>query len=677
MNIKPFVLTTFILLLCAFSNITAQQNVPDSSLLKPTEMPDTAYVRVLWTQGWELRRSHTVTAKSYLYQALALSKKLNYANGMAKTCDRLALIFIQMGEADSAALYLLELARYEPAAKESFSYNSSMGRVYFAKRDLPNAEVYYLKALHLAEMEPDKSTLAGAYLNLGNLYWAFRKSKPGQENLFIALKMFEALDNKKGMSFCYHGIGQGYAEIREYDNALIYLFKSKQIKEQLNDQLGLSSSLNSIGIIYMDQKKYPEALDYMQQALVIRQRLQVRGDEAASYGNIGKLYKEMNDPVKANDYFAKAAVLAKELNLSNVLSFVDLEKGSMKKTKNDSTASDADGKALLLGLENAVKSGDKKWELSAYGYLGDYFMKHKDYEQEAFYLKKQQRLNDTLFNSDLKYQVKNIENKYELDKKQQEIELLKKDALLKDAGAAKNKAIKTATVIGAILLCAIALILFNRYTTIQKTKRLLEIEKLRNEIARDLHDDIGSTLSSINISGKIALQQIVSGQNDARELVMKIGERAQKMMDAISDIVWSINPHNDNMESMITRMHEYAAETLEIQSIPFVLTIGNTVSKAGIALNQRKEIYLIFKEAINNIAKYAAPANVTIRLFTATGLLNMIITDDGAGFDEATVVNGNGLRNIRARAGAIGAQLAMATAPGKGCSLTLQLPVTL
>ena len=663
--------------MCAFSKITAQQNSPDSSFLKPGVMQDTAYVRVLWSQGWELRRSHTVTAKSYLYQALALSKKLNFATGMARACDRLALIFIQMGEADSAVLYLKEMAKYEPVAKESFSYNSSMGRVYSAKRDLPNAEVYYFKALHLAEKEPDKSTLAGAYLNLGNLYWAFRKNKPGQENLFIALKMFEALDNKKGMSFCYQGIGQVYAEIREYDNALIYLFKSKQIKEQLNDQLGLSSSLNSIGLIYMDQKKYPEALHFMQQALVIRQGLQVRGDEAASYGNMGKLYKEMNDPVKANEYFTKAAVLAKELNLTNILSFVDLEKGSMKKIRKDSTASGEDGKVLLQGLENAVKSGDKKWELSAYAYLGDYFMKHKDYQQEAFYLKKHQRLNDTLFNSDLKYQVKNIENKYALDKKQQEIELLQKDALLKDAEVAKNKAIKTAAIIGVILLCAIALILFNRYTTIQKTKRLLEIEKLRNEIARDLHDDIGSTLSSINISGKIALQQIVSGQNDGRELVMKMGDRAQKMMDAISDIVWSINPHNDNMESMITRMHEYAAETLEIQGIPFVFTVGNTAGRAGIALNQRKEVYLIFKEAINNIAKYATPASVTIGLFTTTGMLHLVITDDGRGFDEATVVNGNGLRNIRARAGVIGAQLAMTAAPGKGCSLTLLLPVTL
>jgi signal transduction histidine kinase len=121
-------------------------------------------------------------------------------------------------------------------------------------------------------------------------------------------------------------------------------------------------------------------------------------------------------------------------------------------------------------------------------------------------------------------------------------------------------------------------------------------------------------------------------------------------MESMSDIVWAINPLNDTVEKIIYRMREFAAEILEPLNIKFQFKETGDIAAAKLDPAKRKDFFLIYKEAINNAAKYSHCSNIDIVIKYDGKNLQMNITDDGQGFDEAISRKGNGIRNIRQRA---------------------------
>lgn len=224
------------------------------------------------------------------------------------------------------------------------------------------------------------------------------------------------------------------------------------------------------------------------------------------------------------------------------------------------------------------------------------------------------------------------------------------------------------------LLTAVSLIyVFYRV----RLNTVLAEQKLRNKIARDLHDDIGSTLSGIKLFSNMAQTKLAEERSSALNIVERIGERSEKMIDAMSDIVWSINPLNDSLENMLVRMKQYAAEMLEPKNIAYQFIADEKLSKTKISLDARKDIYLIFKEAINNAVKHSGCNNVRIEMRIQAKNLEMVISDDGKGLSVADVkTNGNGLNNFKERAKNIGGKISVESNLLKGTTVKLVTPVT-
>ena len=160
---------------------------------------------------------------------------------------------------------------------------------------------------------------------------------------------------------------------------------------------------------------------------------------------------------------------------------------------------------------------------------------------------------------------------------------------------------------------------------------ILVAEKVRADIARDIHDEMGSTLTSIKIMSSLALQQ--TGTDAITNNLQKIKNYSGDMMESMSDIVWAINPLNDSMDRMILRMRELAEEMLEPARINYNFREEGEVRKLKLDVNQRKELYLVFKEALNNAVKYSGASEIFILLEEDHGALHMQIKDDGSGFD--------------------------------------------
>ena len=225
------------------------------------------------------------------------------------------------------------------------------------------------------------------------------------------------------------------------------------------------------------------------------------------------------------------------------------------------------------------------------------------------------------------------------------------------------------------LLFSCGVYFFFRYREIQRLRQ----EQFRLRIARDLHDEVGSTLSAISILSESALNGLQQDLNAAR--FGNIGDKARGALNSISDIVWSVNPENDSMEKALARMSAYASELLENVGTELRFEVGAGVSSLSLKMERRRNFYLLFKEAIHNCAKYARARQVTVSFKKEQNQLMMCIQDDGIGFvldsksTDQRNLGGNGLRNMSSRAAALGGNLEIITSPGKGTLVQLTMKI--
>ena len=207
--------------------------------------------------------------------------------------------------------------------------------------------------------------------------------------------------------------------------------------------------------------------------------------------------------------------------------------------------------------------------------------------------------------------------------------------------------------------------------------RVNEIKKLyamRTNISQDLHDEIGSTLGSISIYSEVAKKLSVANEK-ADEAISKIGSVSRELIDKMSDIVWSINPNNESFEQLQNRMQAFAAIMLTPREIEFTFHSPDGSVNPGLSMQKRRNIYLIFKEAINNIVKYAECKTVNIDLSIRENNFCMMIKDDGKGFDlfSNSVFNGNGIKNMRSRSADMHAQLIIDSVINEGTIIKVTL----
>ncbi len=217
-----------------------------------------------------------------------------------------------------------------------------------------------------------------------------------------------------------------------------------------------------------------------------------------------------------------------------------------------------------------------------------------------------------------------------------------------------------------VLITAFFLYSLFRY----RMRQVQKLESIRNRISHDLHDDVGSTLGSISIYSEVAKSSDPSIRSDVLE---KIGDASREMLEKLNDIVWSINPENDSPEKLASRMRAYAAMVLNPKGIRFEMHTS-IHQHENLSMDTRRNLFLIFKEAVYNAAKYSGAQSVHIRLITEPGKIRMEIGDDGRGFDPGVkaAYNGNGLRSMEERARDLGAVLEINSLPSKGTRIVLR-----
>ena len=223
-----------------------------------------------------------------------------------------------------------------------------------------------------------------------------------------------------------------------------------------------------------------------------------------------------------------------------------------------------------------------------------------------------------------------------------------------------------------LLIIAIAALIFLGIYLYRKQQRR-RLERIRNRIATDLHDDMGSTLSSIRIFSDVAKKQIEEVKPETVQLLDRISNNATSLSENMQDIIWTIRSDNDTLEDLVSRMREFGLRVCDAKQIRFNTIVSQSFRASKLTLEQRRNLYLIFREALNNAVKYADSRQIDLRLNLKGRFLKMELNDDGKGFNVDVVKRGNGLNNLEKRAKEIGGQIEIKSAPGKGTSINLMV----
>jgi ligand-binding sensor domain-containing protein/two-component sensor histidine kinase len=230
----------------------------------------------------------------------------------------------------------------------------------------------------------------------------------------------------------------------------------------------------------------------------------------------------------------------------------------------------------------------------------------------------------------------------------------------------------------AAILIGLAIYAADRY----RVARLLDLERVRTRIATDLHDDIGASLSRMAVLSEVVKRQTEVDHRESADMLTEIADSARGLVDSMSDIVWSIDPRKDDLKNVVLRIRQFASDVLEARAIDWEFKAPEEIANVKLAPEQRRHLFLIFKEAINNAARHSESRSVSLDISLSHDRLVAEIRDDGRGFaiqpGEQLPLNGrggNGLRNMKARAAEIGGQLNIVSSPGGGTQLTLVVPL--
>jgi signal transduction histidine kinase len=648
-----------------------------------------------------IQQSATANINTHIDDATRIATQL-------KDSFMLALATHQLGQSrmyheehtEAEKLYHKALALYFEKNVSTYTglvYND-LGYMFGAQGEYEKQAMWLLKAIRVYEQMEDITGLATAYNNMATVYHNLGKPEEAIRFTKEAIAMREKVGDIVGLATSYGNlslmlrplsidsaikyqeIATRYAEktgvkakqIPGYDNmsvlmnmqkrkaeALEYIRKSIVICREIDDKMGLAHKTRWAALLCADLKDTVTGAAYLNESYGLSQQLNNKILWRDFYGSKSSYYKALGDYKNAYEELKKFHLYKDSLvNETTQTNIAELETKYETEKKDQSIATlNAEQKIRQLELEKqkAVIAGNVE--------------EAKRKQNEINFLVQSQQLQDLK----IKQQQEELEKQQLLSQaKEQKLQLAEKEKSLQTSQLKAQTQLRNTWIIGTLLLLALVAVLFNRYQLKKKLEQQKELEKIRTDIARDLHDDIGSTLTSISILSKVSQNNLGRDLQKSSAILENITEQSEQIQQAMSDIVWTIRPDNDKLENMVVRMREYVSHTLESKNIDIIFDVDKDILQQTLAMEQRRDFFLVFKEAVNNAAKYAQASCVTIRLNQGSNGLQLTVSDNGKGFDTSRTTSSSGLKGMRERATALGANLQINSQPQQGTTICLQ-----
>jgi signal transduction histidine kinase/tetratricopeptide (TPR) repeat protein len=593
--------------------------------------------------------------------------------------------FYQTFEADSAVSYLitaLELAEKMDEPGRIFNASGALGEMYLVNDNLDEAAKYLKYALDIrtpATSRVEVRSRFGSYAACMILRGEFEKAE-------AAMKEYAMINEKLGDNWGVINLNKLkgiYAYSKgNYSGALQYLRDAFSRRDEIkaytfdlkNICFFLAKTEYEIGM-------YDSALDHLAYVMDLANQLQFAADLMDASLLASQCYEKKGKTDSAYYYF----------------SVYDHIKDSILTFRKEKAVMELTAKYETEKKEQQIKLLQGKNELSAYqlrlksGEIEKQNLLDAKKSQQLIVLSQQNEI------SRLEAGQKNLalQNQgREMLKKQSELELVSKESQLQTAVATKENQQKKFAYVAVLAVLVFGALIFYRYRQshklgkqlalslvslreaqdqLVKTEKEKEAENVRVRISRDIHDEVGATLSGVALFSEIAKQKMEQNRpDDAQVYLNHISVNSKEMVEKMSDIVWAINPDNDSFERIITKLQSYAFNLCAGKGISLHLDIDGEIQNDYPVMQVKRNLYLFMKEAINNAVKYSDGKNIFLSLRRQADTITAEIRDDGKGFDTGLSNMGNGLKNMKDRADSLDAKFTIDSGEGKGTCVRLQ-----
>ncbi|MEO8088070.1 MAG: tetratricopeptide repeat protein [Bacteroidota bacterium] len=663
---KIFMLVLFCIAFFQFCFAQNQQNVDSLLNVLPTTKEDTNRAKLLINLSKIYFQTDPEKCFNYAKQALSLAQKLNYKKCIIRSYQNISIYYVINNDYEKAIAYCQKAVAVAESSNDKEAQcdlSNIMATILSNKGDLTASMKYGLKALGLAEELKDTSRIVTYNVNIAIDYQNTSDYVNSLKYLLKALKLNEIAQNKRAMANTYFIISKNYILAEDDTNlALKYSFLSLNFAREADDQIQVAQSLDLLGTIFCMKKEWEKSLSYFKQTLKKNDELGIAtGDWGTNY-NIGELYREQGKADEAIEYYLKSLDVGNKTGNVDAIGISYYGLGQVYQIKkNYRQAIDYLHKALSNAQEQSSPAHERETQLA----LAANYAMIKDYKNAYNYLIEHNRLNDSIVGKEILIKNSDMREKYESEKKEREITVLTKDKEIQIIEIKKQKLLKNSLIAGLALVLILAFFAYNNFRISNK----LKLQNIRNRIASDLHDDVGSTLNSISVYSEVAKQKSPAVVHELEE----IGDASRKIIDVMSDIVWTINPKNDTFENIILRMSTLSYNLLKAKEIEHTFRADDSLNETKLSLESRRNFYLIFKEVLNNLVKYSNATRVSITLTNENGWIKLAIRDNGIGFDVAQTSKGNGLLNMKARAAEMNAKLKIESEKANGTYIELIL----
>ncbi len=597
----------------------------------------------------------------------------------------LGRIYYETFEADSAAFYLitaLQLAEKMNDPGRIFNASGILGELYMITDKLDEAIKYLKYALDVHTPTTSKVLVRN---RLGD-YASCLILRGEYEKVDDVLKEYEMINEKIGDDWGSINLDKVTGVYSYYKGDYSEAFRKLREAFSRKDEIKTFTSDVKNICFYLAKTEfklgmYDSAVNHLSLVRAIASQLQSRGDFLEISLLTSQCYEKKGNTDSAYHYFLEYDQIKDSL-----LTFRK-EKAVIELTTKYETEKKEQQIQLLQG-EN---------ELAAYQIR----LKNGEIEkQNLLDVKKSQQLlllsqQNEISQLEASQKTLALQSQgKEMAKKQGELELISKESQLQTAIAAKENQQKKFAYAAVLAVLIFGSIIFYRYRQsnklskqlasslvslreaqdqLIKTEKEKEAENVRVRISRDIHDEVGATLSGVALFSEIAKQKMEQHRaDDAQVYLNHILANSKEMVEKMSDIVWAINPDNDSFERIIAKLQSYAFNLCAGKGINLQLDIDKEVQNDHPVMQVKRNLYLFMKEAINNAVKYSEGKNIFLSLQKQGDIITAEIKDDGKGFDAEIKNMGNGLKNMKERADSLDAKFTIDSGEGNGTCVRLQ-----
>ncbi len=552
---------------------------------------------------YDKQGNYSKSVESY-FLAIQIFDKIGDRKEKANSLGNVAIAFYRLNDKKQAIKYFREALMIQESLGDIKRIASTTGNLVtvFSGISLDSALLYQNKLVALSDKLGIKSTRAQAENNLADLYFKNKDYNSAIRHYLQVQKLYNDLGDVNKIVLNYLNCAMVYNHISDSIQAELYFQKAFKLCEDHHLRPLQKLYYESKSSFYLERKNYEQAFILYKESVAVRDSLL----SETTQKNIAQLHIQYETEKKELE-------LAK-LESERMRNITEIEKQQTTIRYNQLLNTQRQKEIQLLVKDQELQKA-KLWEVTAVK-------------------EKQELLNQN---------------------QQKDIELLKAENTLNEKEIHQKEINFKALLAGTILVLFILLLFFNRYKLKKQMQEQHALLEIRNKIAKDLHDDIGSTLTSINILSKVSRQQFEHNPHRSLEMLEDIENQSQRIQQNMSDIVWAIRPDNEKVEALTTRLHEYCSKTLEAANIKFEYNIDESLLQKALPLENRKELLLISKELINNVVKHSRASHVNLSFQRNSDYLEFSVKDNGLWSGKESS-SGTGLKSMADRAHVLGGE---------------------